>query len=139
MLYLIRHAEPLSHHRWQGDDETRPLSEHGRRQAAQVGAMLAESGATELLSAPHRRCVETAERIGEVLGLSVQIDRRLHIAKSFNLTEADYTRLWVAHSNNIPGALIRAGIPCHACGHASVWRVSFGPGEARADYVEPQA
>lgn len=140
MLYLIRHAEPLPYHLWQGDDASRPLSERGKAQAVQIGAMLAHSGATILRCAPHRRCVETAELIGSAIGLSAHVDTRLHIAKSFDFAEADQGSIWVAHSNNIPGALARAGVVCDACGHASVWKVSFHEnGGVTAEYFEPDA
>ncbi|MBX3458330.1 MAG: histidine phosphatase family protein [Planctomycetes bacterium] len=138
-LYLIRHAEPQSPYIWNGADSTRPLSEAGRKQAQRMGQLLAKSGATELRSAPHRRCVETAELIGQLLGLKPVIDESLHIARRFDLPQMEGTAIWVAHSNNIPGALERAGIDCHACDHAGAWRVDFDDegGISGASYLQP--
>lgn len=138
-LYLIRHAEPQSPYNWNGPDSTRPLSEAGRKQAQRMGQLLANSGATQLRTAPHRRCVETAELIGKALGLQPVIDENLHIARRFDLPRLEGTAIWVAHSNNIPGALERAGIDCQACDHASAWRVDFldDGGISEAGYTRP--
>ncbi len=93
----------------------------------------------ELRCAPHQRCRETAALIGAELGLDPIEDERLHISRRFDLPEVDRCLVWVAHSNNIPGALERAGVSCHDCGHASIWMVEFDQDGliVRADYREP--
>lgn len=138
-IYLIRHAEPVSPYTWSGSDATRPLSATGRKQAESMGQLLKSSGATELRSAPHRRCLETAELIGKVLGLTPVIDESLHIARRFELPRLSGVAIWVAHSNNIPGALERAGIACHACDHASAWHIELDDAGqvTQARYFEP--
>lgn len=138
-IYLIRHAEPVSPYTWSGSDAARPLSATGRRQAESMGRLLKSSGATVLRSAPHRRCVETAELIGKILGLTPVVDESLHIARRFELPRLAGVAIWVAHSNNIPGALERAGIDCHACGHASAWHIELDDDShvMQARYFEP--
>jgi hypothetical protein len=136
-LFLIRHADPESP--WRGRDSDRPLSDEGRGQARQAGLSLRGCGATELRSAPHRRCVETAELIGRELGLTPIVDPQLHISRRFDLACPAGVAIWVAHSNNIPGALHRAGFECHVCGLASIWRVDFDDSgsPAQTTYKEP--
>jgi phosphohistidine phosphatase SixA len=78
-LYLLRHAHAGDPERWTGDDDVRPLSEKGRRQAERVGRLLA--GADEapdlLVTSPRVRAAETAEIVGLALGVPIVVDRRL--------------------------------------------------------------
>jgi hypothetical protein len=138
-IFLIRHAEPVSS--WGDSDSTRPLSERGRQQAQATARMLSGLAVTELRCAPHRRCVETAEIIGEQIGLTPQPDDALHISRSFDLPEVQGIMVWVAHSNNIPGALFRAGVQATRCGMASAWQVETDDtGKVtKATYFEPDA
>lgn len=48
------------------------LTEHGRAQAAAAGAALRDRGITHLLTSPMRRATETAEAVGEALGLAAE-------------------------------------------------------------------
>jgi phosphohistidine phosphatase SixA len=138
-IFLVRHAEPVSYAVWQGDDPSRPLSDLGRRQASDAGRYLKRFEIYELRCATHERCRETAALIGVELGLEPILDDRLHIARRFDLPDVAGRVVWVAHSNNIPGALARAGVSGHACGHASVWsvEVDLDGRVVRADYYEP--
>jgi phosphohistidine phosphatase SixA len=78
-LFLLRHAHAGDPERWAGDDAVRPLSDKGRRQAERVGRLLA--GADEapdlFVTSPKARAAETAEIVGEALGVEVVVDRRL--------------------------------------------------------------
>jgi hypothetical protein len=86
------------------------------------------------------RCRETAEIIGESLRLKPVIERALHIARAFGVNQVEGTEVWVAHSNNIPGALRVLDVPCYACGHASAWKVELDEqGNAVThEYIEPE-
>jgi len=139
-IFLIRHAEPLPHHAWHGTDQSRPLSPHGLRQAEWMGRRLATAGIVTLLSAPHQRCRQTAEAIGKLLGLSPSIDEKLHIARSFEVQGITENCAWVAHSNNIPGAIEELGLRCDACGHASAWALTLDDAGSviRHEYIQPE-
>ena len=78
-LYLLRHAHAGDPEGWSGDDDLRPLSEKGRRQASRLGAALARwSEAPDLfITSPRVRARETAELAAEALGAGVVEDRRL--------------------------------------------------------------
>jgi 2,3-bisphosphoglycerate-dependent phosphoglycerate mutase len=65
-LLLVRHA----HADWQ-PDETRPLSEAGRRDAERVAEILAPLAPTGIYSSPYRRARQTVEPLAARLGLSI--------------------------------------------------------------------
>lgn len=77
-LYLVRHGETAwnRHNRYQGQSDV-PLSEEGRRQAQLLGVRLAAVARAEpfdsLWSSDLRRARETAEVVGEILGLPVRL------------------------------------------------------------------
>lgn len=74
---MIRHAHASSRSAWGGNDDERPLSKKGRRQAAGIADRLADAGITRLVSSPAERCLATLEPLGVRLGLDVGRDRRL--------------------------------------------------------------
>jgi broad specificity phosphatase PhoE len=139
-IYLIRHAEPVSPWDWDGDDSSRPLSPRGLKQARWMGNHLRGLQVDDFRTAPHQRCRQTAEEIGKALGMQPELDDKLHIARSFRVKDLQGVTVWVAHSNNIPGALMHLGVPCNACGHASAWVVRLSE-EGRVEsyeYIEPE-
>jgi phosphohistidine phosphatase len=96
-LYLVRHADAGDPGAWSGDDDLRPLSPKGRRQAARLGAFLADNHVIPdvIVSSPKVRARETAELVAASLGLEVSIDDRL--AGSADLDVAE--RILVDHDD----------------------------------------
>lgn len=135
--FLIRHAEPVSPAAYGGTDRDRPLSPRGLRQAAWIAHELAGCGAVEVRTSPYRRCSQTAEVIAAALNLPLVVDDSLHIASGFRIAPGRSV-IYVAHSNNIPVAMMHAGADCHACGHASCWRLELDARgrSVQAEYVE---
>jgi 8-oxo-dGTP diphosphatase len=76
-LYIVRHADAGSRSAWKGDDDLRPLSRKGRRQAAALAEVLDGKKITRLVSSPSVRCVETLGPLADQLGVTVEPDRRL--------------------------------------------------------------
>jgi len=78
-LHLLRHAHAGDPAKWHGPDELRPLSARGRHQAESLGRHLDGLGQhfDLLVSSPLVRARQTAELVGERLGLAVVIDDRL--------------------------------------------------------------
>ena len=74
-LLLVRHGETdwNAEGRLQGHTD-RPLNEHGRRQAKELAETLAGEGADAIYASDLSRAKETAEIVGERLGLTVVID-----------------------------------------------------------------
>lgn len=78
-LHLLRHADAGDPADWVGDDDLRPLSAKGRRQAERLGRHLAavDYRLDVLISSPRVRAVQSAAVVAEALGLRVILDARL--------------------------------------------------------------
>src|SRR5919199_5554865 len=60
-IYLIRHADAVSPHQWQGEGGLRPLTKLGRRQAQGLIDQIADVHLKRVLSSPAVRCMQTVE------------------------------------------------------------------------------
>jgi len=78
-LYLVRHADAGDPAAWRGPDADRPLSSKGEKQSERLGSFLLGIGfrPDAILSSPKLRAMQTAERVGDRLGLEVHADPRL--------------------------------------------------------------
>ena len=78
-LYLVRHAHAGDPGAWQGNDDDRPLSSRGERQAAGLATFLARVGLrpTAILTSPRLRATQTAAPIGRALHVDVHPERLL--------------------------------------------------------------
>src|SRR2546421_12336989 len=67
-LYLIRHGHAGDPDRWEGHDDSRPLSERGRRDLRRTAAVLARRETIDILcTSPLVRAVQTAEIVAQAL------------------------------------------------------------------------
>ncbi|MEP7379647.1 MAG: histidine phosphatase family protein [Chloroflexota bacterium] len=84
-LYLLRHAHAGNAAGWTGDDAERPLSARGKDQAQRLGRLMAARGVVPdtILSSPKVRARQTANIVGDALGVGVTNDERL--AELFDL------------------------------------------------------
>lgn len=73
-LIVVRHAKAGRSDRFAGDDDARPLEKAGRAQARALTPNLLAFGATEILSAPPVRCVQTVTPLAENLGVDVELE-----------------------------------------------------------------
>ncbi len=80
-LHLLRHAHAGDPARWEGDDDSRPLSEKGRRQAKDLGGLLAviDEPPDLFISSPKLRSLQTAEVVAKAMRnrVRVVVDDRL--------------------------------------------------------------
>ena len=80
-LHLLRHAHAGDPARWDGDDAARPLSEKGRRQARDLGGLLAviDEPPDLFITSPKVRSVQTAEIVAKAMRnrVKVVVDERL--------------------------------------------------------------
>jgi 8-oxo-dGTP diphosphatase len=72
-VYLLRHARAGRRSAWKGDDELRPLSKVGRRQAAALLDVLADADVEQIMSSPYVRCVQSVEPLAAARGLEVDV------------------------------------------------------------------
>src|SRR5437764_13430832 len=67
-LYLIRHGHAGDPDQWDGPDDSRPLSERGRRDLRRTAAVLAGRETIDILrTSPLVRAVQTAEIVAQAL------------------------------------------------------------------------
>lgn len=71
-VYLVRHAHAGSRSSWDGDDDERPLSPKGIRQAELLREQLDDTEPGCVVSSPARRCVETVEPLARRLGMKIE-------------------------------------------------------------------
>jgi phosphohistidine phosphatase SixA len=70
-VYLVRHAHAGSRASWAEDDDLRPLSPKGARQADALRERLDDAAVGCVVSSPSRRCVETVEPLARELGTKI--------------------------------------------------------------------
>ena len=70
-VLLVRHAKAGKSEEWDGDDDLRPLTAAGRRQAEALRALLRLFGVQRVHSAPLLRCRQTVEGLAADLGVAV--------------------------------------------------------------------
>ncbi|MCC6641155.1 MAG: histidine phosphatase family protein [Deltaproteobacteria bacterium] len=77
-VLLIRHGESTwnAERRWQGWGDP-PLSAQGRAQAGELATRLAGQGVAQLVSSDLARAAQTAQILGDALGLVPTLDARL--------------------------------------------------------------
>ena len=78
-LYLLRHADAGDPVAWRGPDADRPLSSKGEKQSERLGSFLLGIGFRPdvILTSPKVRASQTADRVGDRLGVEVHADSRL--------------------------------------------------------------
>ena len=72
-VYLLRHARAGRRSAWKGDDELRPLSKVGRRQAAALLDLLADAEIEQIVSSPYVRCVQSVQALAEQHGVEIDV------------------------------------------------------------------
>ena len=75
-LVVVPHADAGDRNAWTDDQDVRPLSDLGRRQAADLAT---EVGVVDAVySSPARRCSQTVEPIAEASGVEIVVLQELH-------------------------------------------------------------
>lgn len=115
--YLVRHAKAGQRKGWHDDDELRPLSNAGWKQAAAIAEHLAPLATGPLLTSPYLRCRQTLEPLGAMLGREVCDEPRLAEGTCFEpaldlLHQAADGAVLCTHGDLLPEliqALVRRG------------------------------
>lgn len=144
-MLLVRHGKAGSRDQWDGDDDLRPLSETGIRQAEALRAMLPLFGPDRVHSAPAVRCVQTVRGVADDLGVEVVHEPSLSedgfprdpvraIARLRSLVDAEGTPVVCSQGAVIPdvvGAFAQSdGVPLEsvAAKKGSLWLLCFAAG-----------
>lgn len=161
-VLLVRHGKAGKRAEWVGDDDLRPLSPAGSRQADAVRRLAPLFGVDRVYSAPLVRCRQTVEGVAADLGIPIRDEPALSEREYWTNPPAGQSRLLaIAAAGGTPlicsqggvipdivGALARrAGLELPVDAEAvpakkgSVWVLSFrtgaadgGPVLAAADY-----
>ena len=110
-IELVAHMDAGDRHTWVGDQDARPLSELGRRQAARMAQALTVAPFDALYSSPALRCRQTLEPLAAQLGMSIVELPELRETDGF-LPPAD----WTAH---LPAAMLGPLGGAYAAGRAA--------------------
>jgi phosphohistidine phosphatase SixA len=152
-LRIVRHAKAGSRSAWAQDDDLRPLTKAGVRQADALADRLADEPVKRVLSSRFVRCVQTVAPLADRLGLEVEDHPALSEEADLDDTEAlvdelrDVEAVLCTHGN-VLGALLKRlrwrGVELTADGgdggsKGSAWRLEPAPDGtwATATYEPP--
>lgn len=79
LVLLVRHAKAGKRSEWDGDDDLRPLSDAGWRQASALRSLLPLWAPVRVHTAPRVRCVDTVRTVAE--DLSVEMVEEPHLSE----------------------------------------------------------
>lgn len=72
LIALVPHMDAGDRDTWEGDQDQRPLSDLGRKQANALASAMASAGVTSLYASPARRAHATIEPLATKLGIEIQ-------------------------------------------------------------------
>ncbi|MBA2173782.1 histidine phosphatase family protein [Halobacillus locisalis] len=103
IIYFVRHA----HSTYTEKERSRPLSEHGKRDAEKVKDLLANKNIHHVLSSPYLRSIQTVEPLANEIGKEVHViedfkERKLIEGSAKNFSEA-IERVWSDEAFSWPG------------------------------------
>lgn len=93
VVLLVRHAKAGKRSEWDDDDDLRPLSDAGWRQAAALRSLLPLWAPTRVHSAPRVRCVDTVRNVALDLAVDMVEEPRLSEEGYWPDAEAGLVRL----------------------------------------------
>ncbi len=139
-LLLVRHAKAGKRDEWKGDDDLRPLSPAGRRQADGVARILPLFGADRVHAAPRTRCVDTVAGLGMEIRSEPLLSEEGYwvgpsagVARLLDIVAGGGTPVVSSQGGVIPDVIARLadmnGLPLAeiASKKSSFWVLSFRP------------
>jgi 8-oxo-dGTP diphosphatase len=150
-IYLVRHAKAGSRRVWHGDDDLRPLSPAGRRQARAIAGELVDAGVRRIVSSPFVRCRQSIDPLAQRLRLPVELSDALaegaSITDTMRLIEKvlSETTVLCTHGDivqNVLDHLASIGVPLddNRLEKGSIWVLDTSDGEiCTGHYIPPPA
>lgn len=147
-VLLLRHAIAVSRPQWQGDDNDRPLTDAGRRQALALVELLAVYEPSVVMASPAVRCQQTVEPLAASLGLPLACHPDLAEGSTREavalVRSLDVNAVLCSHGDVIPHVLETldredglAFATQPRWMKASTWVLDRGASEWRASYLPP--
>lgn len=149
-VLLVRHAVALPRRGWSGDDDLRPLSERGRRQADGLVQHLVSFHPIEVRSSPALRCVDTVAPFARAADRAVQCAAELAEGRGRlagdvvrSLVDTEGHVVMCTHGDVIGDVLVRlaedgARLDDDRCQKGSTWLIERARrGTIRARYTSP--
>jgi 8-oxo-dGTP diphosphatase len=137
-VLLVRHAIAKARHSWHDDDDLRPLTAKGERQAVALIALLQDFDIDGVLSSPSVRCVDTVTPLATSRGLRVNRDEalaeghgRAAAALVNRLLDRDANVVLCSHGDVVPDVVEALGFDCLRSAKGSTWVIEGG----RATYL----
>jgi 2,3-bisphosphoglycerate-dependent phosphoglycerate mutase len=107
-IFLVRHAESVVPTPGGPDEQTRPLTARGQRQAEELADVLAGVGPRAVVCSPYRRAVQTVQPTADRIGLPVIVVEGLREWTSGLAPTPEwrghYRRCWADPDYALPGA-----------------------------------
>lgn len=150
-VLLVRHAVAMERKDWHDDDQFRPLTERGQRQATGLVELLTPMGVGRVLSSPFTRCLQTVEPLAGAAGVAVEPCDALAEGEEgraldlvLGLTGAGHAVVLCTHGDVLPwvlDALARRGLHLDEdlpCAKGSTWVLhDDGTRFVGAEYLRP--
>jgi 8-oxo-dGTP diphosphatase len=151
-VYLVRHAAAGRRSSWTGDDDQRPLSKAGRRQARRLVDVLDAADVAQIVSSPYVRCRQSVEPLAAQRRLPVELSDALAegapLADALRLIDkmSDRPSVLCTHGDIVEGVLRHLadqGVPGTTSGKprmekGSVWALDTVDGSVvGAEYRPP--
>ena len=124
-ILLIRHAKAEERETWTKDDDLRPLTKAGHRQALAFATNWGADDIKTIRSSPAVRCVQTVQPLAERANVPIITDNSLMEGSKVRLPPLESTGLHIicAHGDNIPWLLDEFQIKWKECRKGSTWIV----------------
>ncbi len=139
-IHLARHGAAGDRNKWKGDDNKRPLTKKGHRQAQAIADRLKSTGIERVVSSPALRCIQTGEPLAAAVGTKVEVDSRLaegpDVDGAYEAIDSvvGANTLVISHGDVIPAVINRmmwAGLTLDSrfyCSKGSVWEIEVAAG-----------
>ena len=153
-VLLVRHAKAGDRREWDGDDDLRPLSPAGERQAEGLRRLLPLFGADRVHSAPRLRCEQTVAGLAADLGVPVVSepllseegfwpDPQAGLRRLREIAAAGGTPVVSSQGGVIPGLLRLLGANADhqplPAKKGSLWVLTFAPAAAQGTSTSDSA
>lgn len=132
-ILLIRHAIAKDRHRWEGDDDARPLTKHGRAQADALVSQLGGFPIDRVLSSTAVRCVDTVIPLAYARGCEVEREPALAEGSGLDaarlvarLLEQGVAVALCTHGDVVPEVMDALDAECDRCAKGSTWVLERG-------------